>query len=542
MWFRNKGSRIEDELVRSRPVPSTHLLKSIARRVSPRPVVRTRARLGYAGVLTAAMLAVLGATGGFSYAASSIAGAASGVAHAASAVINTTTPPPKTPSLPQSSTPGSAACAQYLNPPTITGSLDPSAGKKGTSVTITGTNFMNPSHSTPATKVSFDGVSTNAVVHSATQLKASVPAVTHSGPISVVVTNCNSSSPPASFISWLTPSGISFSGNAKAGAGVVINGLHFTGVDASGGFVKFNGKSASYAVISDQEIDATVPSDVTGSGVISVTVHNAAGTGTGRFGLITVPKVNSFSPASGAAGSTLTINGKGFTGATFKVGGQSATILGTPVPTDTKVSVTVPTPGGTNPGVVAVSNSAGSADSGTKTFRTIVNPTISGVSTDTGPNVGAVGETVTINGTGFFGKLTVTFGGGKKGTVKVNTTGTPGTVITTKVPANASNGVITVDNEASGSATSASFTVILKPHVDGTATTYSGHANDTITITGSNLFYVTSVKFAGAPAVSVAPDNDTSFTVTVPATARTGNFTVSSVAGASNGVRFTLLH
>jgi hypothetical protein len=276
-----------------------------------------------------------------------------------------------------------------------------------------------------------------------------------------------------------------------------------------------------------------VPSDVTGSGVISVTVHNAAGTGTGRFGLITVPKVNTFSPASGAAGSTLTINGKGFTGATFKVGGQSATILGTPVPTDTKVSVTVPTPGGTNPGVVAVSNSAGSADSGLKTFRTIVNPTISSLSVNHGP----AGTAVRITGSNFFGKLTVTFGGGKKGTVRAST---DGTTIDTRVPAGATTGAITVDNEALGSATSASFTVITKPTITNTPP-ISAHASDTIHLTGTQFFYATAVKFGTVSVTNFTADDDNNISVVVPSNAH-GKITVVNPAGTSAGVAFTLLN
>jgi len=65
-----------------------------------------------------------------------------------------------------------------LNAPTIT-SFSPGSGDVGTVVTITGTNF------TGATDVSFDGTSAPYTVDNATQITATVPLGTTTGPISV---------------------------------------------------------------------------------------------------------------------------------------------------------------------------------------------------------------------------------------------------------------------------------------------------------------------------------------------------------------------
>jgi IPT/TIG domain len=75
--------------------------------------------------------------------------------------------------------------------------------------------------------------------------------------------------------------------------------------------------------------------------------------------LAAAPTITSFSPTSGLVGTTVTINGAGFTGATLvKFAGTSATFV---INSDTKITTTVPT--GASTGRISVTTPSGSATS-----------------------------------------------------------------------------------------------------------------------------------------------------------------------------------
>jgi IPT/TIG domain len=120
-----------------------------------------------------------------------------------------------------------------------------------------------------------------------------------------------------------------------------------------------------------------------------------------------VPTITSISPASGPAGTVVTITGTGFTGATsVKFGTVNSASL-TPI-SDTQikvaspvgvvgtVDVTVTTPGGTSP--VAVADQFN--------YVAATAPVVTGVS----PASGLAGTVVTIAGTGLTGATSVSFG------------------------------------------------------------------------------------------------------------------------------------
>jgi hypothetical protein len=71
--------------------------------------------------------------------------------------------------------------------------------------------------------------------------------------------------------------------------------------------------AATFSVLSDTELTAQVPAGAS-TGPIAVT--SPLGTGTSATELIVKPKVQSFSPSSGPAGTVVTIKGSAFTGAT----------------------------------------------------------------------------------------------------------------------------------------------------------------------------------------------------------------------------------
>jgi len=150
-------------------------------------------------------------------------------------------------------------------PPTIS-SFTPTSGPVGTSVTITGTNFST------ATAVAFKGTPATAfAVNSSTQITATVPTGATTGKISV--TNpAGTATSTADFVVILPPTITSFTPTSGPwGIVVTITGTSFTGTTQ----VAFVSKLASFTVVSDTTIRATVPSGAK-TGKISVT--NPAGT------------------------------------------------------------------------------------------------------------------------------------------------------------------------------------------------------------------------------------------------------------------------
>jgi hypothetical protein len=162
--------------------------------------------------------------------------------------------------------------------------------------------------------------------------------------------------------------------------------------------------------------------------------------------------ISSFSPTSGPVGTSVTINGLHFTGATsVTFNGTSATFT---VNSGSKITATVPS--GATTGKISVVKPTGTATS-TDNF-TVTNqsgPTISGFN----PNSGPVGTSVTINGSNFTGATSVKFNG-TSATFTVDSA----SKITATVPSGATTGKITVTTPGGTATSSASFTVTGKKH------------------------------------------------------------------------------
>jgi IPT/TIG domain-containing protein len=232
---------------------------------------------------------------------------------------------------------------------------------------------------------------------------------------------------------------------ALVGAAVTITGTNFTGTNA----LRFNGTTASFTVDNATQITTSVPAGATTG---KITVTNASGTGVSpaNFTVATTPTITSFTPTSGAVGTSVTINGTSFTGATSVAFNGTAASTFT-VNSATQVAATVPT--GATTGKISITAPGGSATSAGN-FTIAPPPTITSFS----PTNGAPGSAVTINGTGFTGATSVVFNG-SAATFSV----TNATQIAATVPASATTGPISV-TAPGGIATSASnFTVNINP-------------------------------------------------------------------------------
>ncbi|HEX4440110.1 MAG TPA: IPT/TIG domain-containing protein [Thermoanaerobaculia bacterium] len=394
--------------------------------------------------------------------------------------------------------------------PTIT-SFSPTSGPVGTSVVVTGTNFGG------ASAVAFNGSAATFTLSGTTQITATVPTGATTGKISVTATG----GVATSATSFTVGSGPAITGFTPAsgpvGTSVSISGSGFTGATA----VQFNGTSAtSFTVNSDISIAATVPAGAT-TGKISVAAPGGTATSASNFTVTSGPAITGFTPASGPVGTSVSISGSGFTGATaVQFNGTSATAF--TVNSDISVAATVPA--GATTGKISVAAPGGTATSATD----FVVSSSSGVTiTSFTPTAGPISAKVTINGTGFAGVTSVKFNGKAAAFTVLSST-----QLTATVSAATTSGKITV-TASGGTATSATdFIVVSPPTVTG-FTPGSGVPGTTVVITGTNFDTASAVAFNGFGATFTI-DSSTQITATVPSTATTGKIKVTNPAGGAS--------
>ncbi|GMV84863.1 MAG: hypothetical protein AMXMBFR80_07210 [Dehalococcoidia bacterium] len=233
-------------------------------------------------------------------------------------------------------------------------SIDPGAGPLtgGTLVTITGGNFVG----TPS--VTFGGLACTSVsVVLSTRITCVTPAHT-AGTVEVIVTTVNGSNTTIGTQNDFTytsgPTVTLLNPNTGLATGNTIVTITGTGFTSSGMTVKFGTVTAVFTYIDTTTIIAVAPAQSAGTVDVIVTTPGGTSPNTAADNFTytgsTAPVVTSVSPASGPVGTTITIIGTGFTGATsVTVGGVPASFT---VNSSTQITATVPT--GTPAGVVDV--------------------------------------------------------------------------------------------------------------------------------------------------------------------------------------------
>jgi len=310
---------------------------------------------------------------------------------------------------------------------------------------------------------------------------------------------------------------------AGPGSTVHITGTNFSGVPNTPGVtaVTINGAPATFTVVDSSDINAVVPAGATATGKIAVSAPTAVssipmtvslGTFTAMQPIQTPPTVTSFSPPSGGFGTSITITGTNFTGATVvKFHGVAATSF--TVVSDTQITTTVPTTATTGP--ISITNSKGTGTSAT-------NFTVATSISTVAPSSGAVGTTVTITGASFTGATLVKFNGTSAPFTIVSDT-----KITATVPLGATTGTISVTSPSGTGASTTNFSVY--PTVSS-FTPSPASASTSVTIGGANFTGATAVKFHGVVAAFTVV-SDTSITATVPTGATTGPISVTTPSG-----------
>ena len=143
------------------------------------------------------------------------------------------------------------------------------------------------------------------------------------------------------------------------------------------------------------------------------------------------------------------------------------------------------------------------------------------------PASGIAGRSVTINGPYNFSTVTNVSFNGRSAVFSINSD----TQITATVPTNASTGYITMLGTG-GTATSTNMFTVPPPGITGISPA-SGVVGTSVTITGTNFGFVTSLTFNGTPAAFTI-NSSSQITATAPSCAGSGVITVFSAAGNSS--------
>ena len=401
-------------------------------------------------------------------------------------------------------------------------SLSPTSGAVGASVTIAGTGFG----ATQGTStVKFNGTTATVTSWSATTIVAAVPTGATTGSVVVRVGSTNSNAKTFTVVAAPTITSLSPTSGA-VGAAVTIAGTAF-GASQGSGSVRFNGTTATVTSWSATQIVATVPAAAT-SGNVVVRASGVDSNGV-AFTVVPPPQISSLSRTSGAVGATVVITGTGFGttqgSSTVKFNATTATVSSW---TATSLTTAVPTGATTGNVVVRV----GGVNSNGVNFPVVAAPNITSLS----PTTGAVGTTVTVNGTGFGttqGDGTVTFNG-----VAGSPSSWTATRILVPVPSGTATGNVVV-RAAGVNSNGSPFTVSPTPTITGLSAP-SGMVGDSLTITGTNFGATqgtSTVRFNGTLATP-SSWSATSIVTPIPAAATSGPIVVTVSGVPSAGTSF----
>lgn len=400
---------------------------------------------------------------------------------------------------------GSLAVLSTAHAQSIT-SFDPEFGQVGQQIIVYGSGFA-----AGVSGVRFNGVS--ALSYAATSdsvLYVIVPAGATSGLISVITTGNWVFNPDDFTVIGPHPYIDSFSPPKGPGGTVVtVEGAQFQNNVTA---VLFNGTNAETAWLqSDTRLFAIPAANVT-TGPITV-VGNGTGSYTTPDFFYVSPVIDGFTPASGRAGETLTIDGINFIDASeVRIGNITVPIFN--VNGNTQIVATVPS--GAISGQVGVTTPGGVFET-TAIFSLL--PSITGFS----PPTGTTNTTVTIFGANLnVSPVSATFNG-----VAASVTSATFNQIIATAPAS-SSGHITVTT-GDGSVTSPA--VFFYPPSIGGFSPGSGGEGTVVSISGSSFTNASSVLFDGVPALTFSVSNNASIHATAPNSVSTGPLTVTAPGG-----------
>ncbi|MFI9649340.1 IPT/TIG domain-containing protein [Streptomyces sp. NPDC052040] len=240
------------------------------------------------------------------------------------------------------------------------------------------------------------------------------------------------------------------------------------------------------------------------------------------------PVVSSISPSQGplSGGTTVTLTGTGFTGATSVRFGGTAAISFTVVSSTQIIAVS---PAGSGAVNVTVTTGEGTSTQ-TVTFTYVVAPALTSLTPSQGPLGGGI--VVTLTGTNLTNASAVRFGG----TAAISFIVISPTQITAVAPARAAGAVTVTVTTPGGTSNSLTFTYVVAPALASISPGQGPVAGGTVvTLTGTNLSGATAVRFDGIAAATFTVDSATQITAVTPGhTAGSAAVTVTTPGGTNN--------
>jgi hypothetical protein len=396
---------------------------------------------------------------------------------------------------------------KYEPAPTITSvtpNIGPTAG--GTSVTITGTGFIN------GLTVVLGGPACSIAFSSATQILCTTPSQS-AGSVLLLVTNPDGQSASSTFNYLPAPTITSLSpanGAPAGGTAVTLYGTNFTCPPTS---VTFGGAAASVITCSSGQIALTTPAGSIGAvNVVETNDDGETVTATHGFTYNPAPTITGFSPVGGplGGGGTLTVTGTGFlTGATVSLGAGSC---GSPSVSATQITCNIPAH---TAGTVSVSVVNPDTQNATAagTFNYNAGPALSSLNVGSGPATG--GNNVTLTGSGFISGAVAWFGG----TSCTSTTFVSATTLVCAAPAEspATVNVSVVNPDGQSSVLPNIYTFDAGPSLS-TITPNNGPLGGaaSVTLAGSGFVSGASVTIGGSPCTSLSVVSSSTITCKTP--------------------------
>jgi hypothetical protein len=241
--------------------------------------------------------------------------------------------------------------------------------------------------------------------------------------------------------------------------------------------------------------------------------------------------VTGINPGTGltTGGTTVTLTGTGFTGAT------AVTFGGTPAASftvDSDAQITAVAPPGVDGTVqVTVTTAGGPSNGFAYTYFSVLS--LTSVVPDAGPTF--PGATVVLTGTKLTGATAVTFGG----TPAISFTVDSATQITAIAPAGAAGTIQVTVTTPDGTSNGVAYTYVRAPMISSLSPSSGPTTGGTVlTITGSGFTGATAVTFGVTPAASFTIDSDTQIRAVSPAHAGVVQVTITTAGGTSNGLVF----
>ena len=301
---------------------------------------------------------------------------------------------------------------------------------------------------------------------------------------------------------------------ASAGASsftLTINGANFI----NNSIVRWNGAYRQTSFVSNAQLTAVIPaSDVAASTVAQVTVFTPApGGGASSAGAFTVtapiPTITNISPVSALVGSpslTLTVNGTNFVSSSTVLWGGAA--RQTVVVSTAQLTALIPASDLVASATVQVTvlNPGAGASSASAFVVGLRIPSITGMS-PASALAGALGGTLTVNGTNFVSSSTVLWSGAGRQTVFVSSA-----QLTAFIPASdlaaPATAQVTVLNPGAGGGTSPASVFAVNPRIPviigmSPSSAMVGSPDLTLTINGVNFTTSSTVLWSGAPRQTV---------------------------------------